>query len=359
MIHRTPSTRATGDADQQRPALGSALPDRVAIDYTTHYLGLTLRSPLVVAASPLGGHLPVLRRLEELGAAAVVLPSLFAEQLQREEMEIHNFLEQGQHSQAESPSYFPDIDFYNAGRQAYETHVRDARQQLGIPLIASLNGGAPNQWTDTAKRLADAGADALELNLYEVVTDPMDSSQQVEDRQLALVDSVRRAVTLPIAVKIGNAYTALPHFAQRLATTGVNGLVLFNRYLEPDMDLQAMAVVPQLELSRPSEMRVPLRWIAILRDQLSISLAASSGVHSGLDAVKLLLAGADVVMMASALLRHGVEHLEVMFLEMQHWLRDREYASIAQLKGSMSRLKCANPEGFERANYVQSIVSYV
>jgi len=319
--------------EREAASAGSTVPDRAAIDFTTRYLGLTLRSPLVVSASPLAGHLPVLRHLEELGAAAVVLPSLFAEQLQREETEIHRFLEQRQNAHAESPSYFPEMDFYNSGREAYESHLREARQQLAIPIIASLNGGSPGQWTETARRLADAGADALELNLHEVVTDPATSSQQVEDRQVAVVESVRRAVPLPLAVKIGNAYTALPHFARRIADAGANGLVLFNRYLEPDFDLQSMTVAPHLELSRPSEMRAPLRWIAILRDQLSISLAASSGVHSGHDAVKMLLAGADVVMMTSALLRHGVEHLETTFLEMQNWLRDREYSSVAQLQG--------------------------
>ena len=328
------------------------------IDYTTSYLGLTLRSPLVVAACPLGGHLPMLQRLEELGAAAIVLPSLFAEQLAQRELETHRLLEQSQGSNAESPSYFPEMDYYNAGRAAYETHLREARRLLSIPIIASLNGSTMGQWIEQAKRLADAGADALELNLHEVVTNPADSSQLVEDRQLQLVEAVRQQVTVPLAIKIGSAYTGLPHFARRLESAGANGLILFNRYLEPDLDLQSMAVVPQLELSRPSELRVPLRWIAILRDQLSISLAASSGIHSGLDALKLLLAGADAVMMASALLRHGVEHLETAFREMQTWLRDRDYASIRQLRGSMSRANCPNPDGFERANYIQAIVSY-
>lgn len=329
------------------------------IDFSTTYLGMNLRGPLVVSANPLTGHMAMLRRMEESGAAAIVLPSLFAEQIEREELEASRFLDGMVDAHSESSSYFPDMDFYNAGRDAYVHHLQQAKQELTIPIIASLNGSRLGQWVREAKRLTDAGADALELNIYDVPVDPELSSTQVEDRQLELVEAVRREVAIPIAVKIGPYYTSLPHFARRLKSVGANGLVLFNRYLEPELDLHEMSVVPHLELSRPAEMRLPLRWIAILRDQLSLSLAATSGVHSSTEALKLLLAGADVVMMASCLLRNGVDQLEAVFMGVQEWMRQREYTSVSQLRGSMSRQNCPDPAGFERANYIKAIVSYV
>jgi len=210
-----------------------------------------------------------------------------------------------------------------------------------------------------AKRLQDAGADALELNIYDVVTDPDLTSFQVEDNQLKVVEAIRNELSIPLAVKIGPYYTSLPNFARRMADAGANGLVLFNRYLEPELDLNEMQVQPHLELSRPNEMRLPLRWIAILRDQVSISLAATSGVHSASDVLKLLLAGADVTMMASTLLKNGVEHLEGIFVAMKQWMEDHEYESVQQLQGSMSRQNSPNPKGFERANYIKAITSYV
>lgn len=331
----------------------------MSIDFSTNYLGMKLRSPLVVSANPWNGHLSMLRRFEELGAAAVVLPSLFAEQIEREEIEISHFLDGMVDAHSESSSYFPDMDFYNAGREAYLAHLQQAKKELTIPVIASLNGHRVGQWVREAKRLQDAGADALELNIYDVATDPNVSSAEVEDRQAKLVESVRKEVNVPLAVKIGPYYSSLPNFAQRLRDAGANGLVLFNRYLEPELDLHEMSIVPHLELSRPAEMRVPLRWIAILRDQLTISLAATSGVHSANDALKLILVGADVVMMASSILKYGAEHLETIFMGIQEWMREREYESISQMKGSMSRTNCPNPEGLERANYIKAIVSYV
>lgn len=331
----------------------------MSIDFSTTYLGMKLRSPLVVSANPWNGHMSMVRRFEELGAAAIVLPSLFAEQIEREEIEVSRFLDGMVDAHSESSSYFPDMDFYNAGREAYLGHLRQAKRELSIPVIASLNGNRTGQWIREAKRLEEAGADALELNIYDVSTDPLISSREVEDLQARLVEAVRQEVKLPLAVKIGPYYSSLPHFAQRLRSAGADGLVLFNRYLEPELDLQEMAIVPHLELSRPAEMRLPLRWIAILRDQLSLSLAATSGVHSSSDALKLLLVGADVVMMASSVLKYGAEHLETVFMGIQEWMRDREYDSIGQLKGSMSRMNCPDPAGLERANYIKAIISYV
>jgi dihydroorotate dehydrogenase (fumarate) len=234
--------------------------------------------------------------------------------------------------------------------------LTEAKRTLSIPVIASLNCRGPGQWTREARRLQDAGADALELNIYDVVTDPELTSLQIEDNQLKVVELIRRELTVPLAVKVGPYYSSLPNFAKRLADAGADGLVLFNRYLEPELDLSEMLVQPHLELSRPQEMRLPLRWIAILRDTLPISLAATSGVHSASDVIKLLLAGADVTMMASALLRYGIEHIEGVFIAMKQWMEDREYKSVQQLRGSMSRKNCPDPSGFERANYIKAIV---
>jgi dihydroorotate dehydrogenase (fumarate) len=329
------------------------------IDFSTKYLGMDLRTPLVVSACPLTSNLQTLERLEELGAAAAVLPSLFAEQIEREEMAINEFYDFLSEAHSESASYFPELDFYNSGRESYVRHLTAAKQTLSIPVIASLNCRGPGQWTNEARRLQDAGADALELNIYDVVTDPDLTSLEVEDNQLKVVEIIRQEVRIPLAVKIGPFYSSLPNFAKRLADTGADGLVLFNRYLEPELDLSEMHVQPHLELSRPQEMRLPLRWIAILRDTLPISLAATSGVHSASDVIKLLLAGADVTMMASTLLKNGVEHIEGVFMVLKQWMEDREYESVQQMQGSMSRKNCPDPSGFERANYIKAIVSYL
>lgn len=331
----------------------------MAMDLSTDYLGLKLRSPLVASASPVSMNLESLVRLDECGAGAAVLPSLFAEQIEHEEMAVAEFYDLAGDAHAESTSYFPELDFYNAGRQQYLRHLTNAKQTITIPIIASLNCRGPGQWTREAKRLEDAGADALELNIYDVVTDPSLDGQQVEANQLRAVEAVRKELTIPMAVKIGPFYSSLPNFARRVVDAGANGLVLFNRYLEPDLNLEAMQVQPHLELSRPSELRLPLRWIAILRDHLSISLAATSGIHSGLDAIKVILAGADVAMMASTLLKHGPQHLASVNGEVQRWMAEHEYHSIRQMKGSMSRKNSPDPSGFERANYIKAIVSYV
>ncbi len=328
------------------------------IDFSTQYLGLTLRTPLVISASPLSSSVASLVRLEEFGAAAAVLPSLFAEQIEHEEMAIHEFYDGLAEGNSESSSYFPEMQFYNAGRDKYIHHLQAAKKAVSIPIIASLNCRGPGQWMHEAKRLQDAGADALELNIYDVVTDPKLDALAVEATQLEVVEALRKQLSIPLAVKIGPYYTSLPNFATRLMNAGANGLVLFNRYLEPEMNLNDLEVQPHLELSRSNEMRLPLRWIAILRDSLPISLAATSGVHTAADGLKLLLAGADVVMMASTLLQNGAEHLEAIYMSMKQWLEDREYASIEQLKGSMSRENCPDPSGFERANYIRALVSY-
>ncbi|MCA9169928.1 MAG: dihydroorotate dehydrogenase-like protein [Planctomycetales bacterium] len=329
------------------------------IDFSTDYLGFKLSTPLVASAGPVTSLPQNLPRLEEFGAGAIVLPSLFAEQIEHEELAVYDFYSEMDEAHAESRSYFPEMDFYNSGRDKYLQNIELAKQSVKIPVFASLNCRAAGQWTREAKRLQDAGADAIEINIYDVVADIERDSRAVELEQVKIIESIRSQVQIPIAVKLGPYYTALPHFARQLADAGANGLVLFNRYLEPEMDLQEMSVQPHLELSRPNEMRLPLRWIAILRDVLPISLAGTSGVHSPGDAIKLIMAGADVVMMTSAMLKMGVDHMESMFLGMKTWMHANEYASITQMKGSMSRKNCPDPAGFERSNYIKAIVSYV
>jgi dihydroorotate dehydrogenase (fumarate) len=330
----------------------------MTVDLSTRYLGLELKNPLVASASPLTGDLNTLRRLEEAGAAAAVMPSLFEEQIVHDEIEIHRLYEYRSESFAESLSYFPEVLQSSSGPQNYLQRIEEAKQTVTIPVIASLNGASPGGWTRYAHDMQEAGADALELNIYFIPTDPAMTAGDVERRYVDLVALVRESVSIPLAVKIGPNFTALPHFAQQLAEAGADGLVLFNRYLEADIDLDALQIKPDLILSNRHEARIPLRWIAILRDQLSISLAASSGVHRLQGVVKLLLAGADVTMMASALLKNGPDFLRMLLAELQSWLEEKEYTSIMQLKGSMSRGNCPDPSALERANYMKALASF-
>ncbi len=324
-------------------------------DLRTRYLGLPLRSPLVASSSPLTGRLGTLRQLEDAGAAAVVLPSLFEEQLTTESLEIDRLLEAGAGSFGEALDYFPDLDDYDTGPGRSLELVREAKKALGIPVIASLNGTTPGGWLEHAKLLEEAGADALELNLYHVAADPEDDAGSLEGRLREVVVAVRREVGLPIAVKLSPFFTALAHTARELVRAGADGLVLFNRFYQPDVDLEALEVVPRLALSSSHELRLPMRWIAILRGRVDASLAATSGVHTRDDAVKVLLAGADAVMLASALLEHGPEHLRALEQGISEWMTEREYESVEQLKGSMSQGAVADPAAFERANYVRTL----
>jgi dihydroorotate dehydrogenase (fumarate) len=327
-------------------------------DLSTSYLGLKLASPLVASASPLTGNLDSLRALEAAGAAAVVLPSLFEEQVEHDGTTLDLALERGAQSFGEALSYFPEMDDYNTGPDAYLEHVAAAKEALSIPVIASINGVTPGGWIRYAELLQEAGADAIELNVYAVETDRYASAASVEDRTLRLVSKVHGSIGIPLAVKIGPHYTALANMAARLADAGASGLVLFNRFLQPDIDLEAMTVTPGLQLSRQEELRLPLRWIAILRGRVDADLAATSGVQTTDDVVKLLLAGADVVMLASALLRSGPALLGELTSGLQQWLGERDYLSVAQLRGSMSQETCGDPHAFERAQYVRAIVDY-
>jgi dihydroorotate dehydrogenase (fumarate) len=331
----------------------------VSPDLSTRYLGLELCTPLVASASPITGDLDVLRRLQDAGAGAVVLPSLFEEQIEHEEAQLLQLAHVGADSFGEALDYFPALQHYNSGPDAYLRKLEEARKALSIPVVASLNGATSGGWVHYARRMEEAGASALELNVYWVPVDPAEHGARVEERYLDLVAAVRAAVRIPLAVKTACVFSAPVHMALRLVQNGADGLVLYNRLLRPDVDLETLQLVPRLELSDPPESRLPLLWIGTLREHTKASLAASGGVHSGADALKLLLVGADVVMTTSALLRRGPAHLRVVLDEMTAWMRAKEYVSVAQLRGSMSRANCPDPSAYERANYMRTLTTYV
>jgi len=330
----------------------------VSVDLSTTYLGLKLKNPLVASASPLTGKLDTLLQLEEAGASAAVWPSLFEEQIEHEQTEIAELYDYGAESYAESLSYMPALDDYRLGPGVYLEQLEEAKKRLSIPLIGSLNGASKGGWVRYAKMIQDAGADALELNIYFIPTDPEMSGRDVEDQYLELVAAVKDSLSIPLAVKMGPYFSSLPRFATQLVEAGVEGLVLFNRFLEPDVDLEALEFRPTLQLSTRNELRLPLRWIAILRDHLDASLAATSGVHFTEDVIKALLVGADAVMIASVLLQRGPSYLKQILQELESWLEEKEYESVEQLKGSMSRIRCSDPSELERANYMKALISY-
>ncbi|MFN8221774.1 MAG: dihydroorotate dehydrogenase-like protein [Gaiellales bacterium] len=324
-------------------------------DLSTVYLGLDLESPLVASASPLTSSLDSLVRLQDAGAAAVVLPSLFEEQIEHDEFTLHARLEQGSHSFGEALTYLPELEDYDTGTGSYLELIELAKGTLRIPVIASLNGATPGGWVRYAKLCEAAGADAIELNVYAVEARPETDGAAVERRLLELTREVRAAVAIPLAVKLGPFYSAFANVATRLADAGVDGLVCFNRFLGPDLDLEAMRVEPTIHLSTPDELRLVLRWLAILRKRVPIDLAATGGIHSADDAIKAILAGADVVMLASSLLRHGPEHLTALRTGIAEWLAAREYVSSDQARGSMSQGAGPDPSAFERAQYVYAL----
>ncbi|MFQ5876463.1 MAG: dihydroorotate dehydrogenase-like protein [Acidobacteriota bacterium] len=328
------------------------------MDLSTRYLGLELGNPLVPSASPLSESIDSLRRMEDAGASAVVLQSLFEEQIEQEARTLDHYLSHGAESYYESLSYFPEQPHVQFGPDEYLDHVRRAREAVAIPVIASLNGSSAGGWTDYARRIEEAGASALELNLYDIPADPRVSSEEVESRHLEVVRRVRAAVRLPLAVKIGPYFSAMAHMARRLAEAGADGLVLFNRFYQPDIHLEELEVRPNVLLSTPQAMRLPLRWIAILSGRVPCSLAATGGIHTHEDALKMVLAGADVTMLCSALLRHGIDHLGTVLEGMREWLEEHEYASLEQMKGSMSHRACPDPTAFERLNYMRALTGY-
>jgi len=321
----------------------------------TTYLGLTLRTPLVVSASPLSDSLDNIQRMEDAGASAVVLYSLFEEQIRYERYELHQHTTQGTESYPEALSYFPDPHELFVGPEAYLKHITSAKKAASIPIIASLNGSTPSGWTSFAKQIEQAGADALELNLYFVPTDMKLSGAELEHQYIEIVRAVRSEITIPMAVKASPFFTNFANMAKRFTEAGANGLVLFNRFYQPDIELESLEVAPNVFYSTPMAMRLPLRWIAILYDRVSASLAATSGIHRGTDALKMLMAGADVTMLCSVLMRHGIERIRVIEEEMVNWMREHEYESVEQLKGSLSHKNCSDPSAFERAQYIQAV----
>ena len=331
----------------------------MSADLGTTYLGMRLRNPLVASSSPMTQTIDSLRDLEDAGIGAVVLPSLFEEQIEHEAMEMQRLYEFGVDSYAESlTGYFPEFEDYATRTEAYLLHVTQAKAALEVPVIASLNGTTRGGWTQYAKKLEDAGADALELNVYLITTDPYATGREVEERYLDLVRSVRADVSIPLAVKIGPFFSSTPHMARELVEAGADALVLFNRFFQPDIDLETLEVVPKVNLSPRSALLLPLRWIGILHGRVKADFAITSGVHSAEDALKAILVGADVTMMASALLRAGAGHVTMMLDDMRTWLDDHEYASVEQMKGSMSIGTAPNPEAFVRANYMKMLTTY-
>jgi dihydroorotate dehydrogenase (fumarate) len=331
----------------------------MTVDLRTDYLGMTLAHPIVPSASPVTADIDHLLRLEEAGASAVVLPSLFEEQVEYEAMAVHMGLEWAKDSFAEAAGgYLPDLDDYNTGPDRYLELVSAAKSELKVPVIASLNGTTTGGWALYAKILADQGVDALELNIYLIAADPTLTGTEVELQYLRLVELIRRTVEVPLAVKVGPFFSSMANMATRLISAGANGLVIFNRFYQPDIDLDRMEVVPNLVLSTPAELRLVLRWIAILHGRIEGSLAGTTGVDGPEEAAKLVLAGADVTMMASSLLRHGPERLRETVEGLRTWLDDRGYETLEQAKGSFSQGAVVDPSQFERANYMRTLMSY-
>ncbi|ARA91892.1 dihydroorotate dehydrogenase [Rhodothermaceae bacterium RA] len=323
------------------------------MDLTTTYLGLPLAHPIVPSASPLSERLDTIRRLEDAGAPALVMHSLFEEQLTGESHRLDHYLDYGTESFAEALSYFPDVGSYHVGPEEYLEKIRKAREAVDIPIIASLNGISAGGWTRYAQYIEEAGADALELNIYYLPTDPNLSGAEVEERYLKVVRGVRSSISIPLAVKIGPYFSALAHMARRFAEAGADGLVLFNRFYQPDFDLERLEVTPHLVLSTSDELRLPLRWVALLYGRVDVDLALTSGVHTHIDVIKGLMAGAQVTMVASELLKNGLQRIGEIRTRLAVWMEEHEYESVRQMQGSMSQLHVAEPTAFERANYMK------
>ncbi|KPL70889.1 dihydroorotate dehydrogenase [Ornatilinea apprima] len=328
------------------------------VDLSSKYMGLQLKNPLVASASPLSKKVGTIRKLEDQGISAVVMYSLFEEQINHASRELDYFLNLGTESFAEALTYFPEMQTYNVGPENYLDLIRKAKEAVQIPIIASLNGISSGGWVKYAKSIEEAGADALELNIYFVPTATETDSQQLEDAYVNLVYDVSEQIRIPLAVKISPYYTALPHFLSRLVKAGAKGLVLFNRFYQPDLDIENFEVQPSLHLSTSEDLRLPLRWIAILYGRLNASLALTSGVHTAQDAAKAIMAGADVAMMASELVEKGPGRVSEILVELQAWMEGKEYASVSQMRGSMSQKSVAQPAVFERANYMKALSTF-
>lgn len=328
------------------------------IDLSTTYLGLNLKNPLVPSSAPLSKSLGNLKRMEDSGAAAVVMFSLFEEQIEHESLELHHYLSYGAESFAEATTYFPDVETYNLGPDAYLEHIRKAKEALSIPIIGSLNGVSTGGWTRYAKMIEQAGADALELNVYYIATDPATSGADVEQMYVDLAREVKASVKIPIAIKLGHFLSSIPYVAAQLDDVGIDGLAMFNRFYQPDVDLENLEVVPNLSLSSSYELRLRLRWAAILYGRIKADMALTGGVHTAQDVLKSMMVGANVAMTTSTLLIYGIPRLKEILFDLQTWMEQHEYESIQQMRGSMSQRSVANPAAFERANYIKVLSSF-
>jgi len=324
-------------------------------DLSTTYLGLKLKSPLVASANPIAEDRRQAQQMIKSGASAIVLPSLFEEQLEHDQLELFHQLTYGADSNPEGLTYLPDHDDFSMGPDNYLDTIRNYKSEFDVPIIASLNGQSIGGWTDFAKQMQDAGADALELNIYRIVTDIDKSSLDVEDETIEIVKEVASTVSIPVAVKLSPFYTNMANMAKRVADAGAKGLVLFNRFYQPDIDLEELQVTPNVILSNPQALRLPLRWIAILYGRVPVDFAGTSGIHNGSDAVKMLLAGATVTMMASAILKNGASHFATVEKELIEWMQEHEYESVSQMRGSLSQQNSPEPADFERAQYVKTV----
>lgn len=325
------------------------------VNLSTTYLGLKLRTPLVVSASPMQEEISNVKRMADAGASAVVLHSLFEEQLVTEQHELNYHLTHGTESFAEALSYFPEPDDFYTGPEKYLEHIRELKATMDIPIIASLNGSSIGGWTDFAKQIEEAGADALELNIYSIPTDIDKPGNEVEAMYAEIVSAVKSAVTIPVAVKLSPFFSNMAYTAKQLVDAGADGLVLFNRFYQPDLDIEELEVSRKILLSTPPEMRLPLTWIGILYGKIEVDFAATTGIHTGQDAIKMLMAGANVTMMASALFKNGIDHISTVEADMRQWLEEREYESVLQMRGSMSQMNSPDASAFERAQYVRAV----
>lgn len=328
------------------------------MDISTDYLGLKLASPIVPSAGPLSQDIKNIKLMEDSGAGAVVIYSIFEEQIEQEELEFYHHTTDNMENNAEALSYFPAISFFKTGPDEYLEHINKAKNAVSIPVIASLNGKSPGGWIEYAKKIEQAGADALELNIYRLATDVHKSGAEIEQSYIDIVKEVKNSIKIPVAVKIGPFFSSIACMASQLDKAGADGLVLFNRFYQPDIDLEKLEVVPNVLLSTPNAMRLPLRWIAIIYSRINADLAATSGIYTEKDVIKMIMAGAKVTQMLSCLLKFGISHISEVITQLKNWMEVNEYESLNQMRGSMSYKNVADPSQFERANYMKELNSY-
>jgi len=328
------------------------------MDLSTNYMGMTLKSPLVASASPLSESIDNVKKLEDAGIGAIVLHSLFEEQIRIEQEEYNHFSTEGTDTFAEALSYFPEVEEYKLGPEPYLKHISEAKKAVDVPIIASLNGSTIGGWTTYAKDMEKAGADGIELNIYSIPTNMDITGSEIEKQYIDILKAVKGSVNIPVSLKLSPYFSNLSNMARQFDEAGADALVLFNRFYQPDIDLDEYEVTPNLLLSQSNTMRLPMRWIAILKDNIKADLGATGGIHTGTDVIKMLMVGANVAMLCSSLLKHGINHVRNIENHMKEWMVEKEYNSITELQGSMSQKKIADPGKFERAQYMKAITKY-